>query len=306
MAIDGLFLGGILNVTDPIIGFQLYKWSWLMLLIFAGVIWLAFRYGQWEAYRPLWGMYYAFKAKSKAAFIFNRRMHAELVSEASAKCIFDYKTWFKESGPVKYDFENNVFEPVTPWPGPLSKIQALIWYYPCAFLDIDPLMGALYKFGGSNHDVDIAKKMQNYEWDDAHSVTSGGILIDIILDADNWSVPTSPQHRTLERLAEQWNEANPKDQIHAYPKLQRFFTEGTLEVPKGIKFCETVPWPRMDAGCPVDVEDNAMDGARRQEEAEDEEKQAEPFQKYYFPMLMCGLGLALLIVMLKFILKFTS
>jgi hypothetical protein len=297
LANEVLWVGGLLNITDPIFGIQLYKWSWLFLLITAGMIWLAYRYGKWEGYKPLWGIYYAFKAKSKAVFIFNRRLHAELLSERDAKCIFKYKEWFTE--PCKYNFETKQFDPVPNWPM-LGWLQKKIWYYPQAFLDIDVAHGMLYKFGGTNHDVDIAKKMQNYEWDDAHSVNSGGILIDIILDADSWSVSTSPQHRIIERTAEQWNEANPDDQIHAYPKMQRYFLEGKLQVPLGIHPVELTSWPRMDAGCPVNIEDNTMAGARRQEEKDEDEKQNNPFSKYYMPLAIGGFGFAILILIFRF------
>lgn len=290
----GLFLGGIFNIVDPIFSIQLYKWSWGLLLFLALVIWLAYRYGKWEPYKPLWGIYHAFKAGSKAAFIFNRRMTAELLSERDAKCIFA--------------FEDLDFEGLRTWgdlggrripvlSGILDWLWKKLWYYPTVFLpNIDPLHGIMYKLSHVNMDVEIAKKMQNYEWDDKHSVLSGGIMLDIILDADRWSVKDSPQHKAIVRAASAWNEVNGKDQIWAYAKFARKVMSGELECPEGVRMVEIVPWPRMDAGCPINIEDNVMAGARRQEAKDDEEQNNSPFAKYYFPLAVGGFLFAALLL----------
>ena len=292
-----LFIGGILNIVDPIIGMQLYKWSWVFLLILAGVIYLAYRYGKWEPFRPLWGMYYAFKASSKAAFIFNRNMHAELISERDAKCIFDYSKW---------DYENiGTWGVNVPIIGRvLNWIQIKIFYYPCVFLDIDPLHGMLYKFGGVNKDVEIAKKLQNNEWDDSPSVTSGGILIDMILDADSWSVKGSKQHKIIERTAELWNETNPDDQIHSYVKLQRYFNLNIIPIPDGISHRNIVSWSRMDSGCPTNIFGASQAGAKRQEAKNAEDEGNNPFGKYYIPLAVAAFGFAIIILMFRFGAKF--
>ena len=296
---SGLFLGGIFNIVDPIVGQQLYKWSWVFLLICAGAVWLIYRYGKWEPYKPLWGMYYAYKGVSKAAFIFNRILHAEMLSERDAKCIFDYS---------KADYEGmNRWGDLNPsglrFPiisTVLDFIQMKLWYYPTAFLDIDPLTAILYKVGGVNMDVQIAKKLQNYEWDDCPSIHSGGILIDMILDADNWTIKDSPQHKIIVDTAERWNELNPTDQIHSYLKFYKKIKSGELNCPLGIVLDIVVPWSRMDSGCPVRMLGAEQAGAKRQEARDIEEDNTNPLTKYYMPIIMGTFGIAALILIIRF------
>jgi len=297
-----LFMGGILNVT--LFGIPLYFFSWAFLLVIAGLIWLVYSLVSWKAFEPLHGIYYAFKAKSKAAFIFNVNLQSELISEAKAKCIFDYAKDFAGMNPVKYDFKTNEFVELPILPGPLGAFQRRFWYYPSAFLDIDLLHGMLYKLGGANHDVEIAKKMQNYEWDAKHSVTSGGVLIDMIFDANNWSVQTSPEHKICVRLAEVWNEQNPKDQVHAYSKLQRYINEGKIAAPYGFKSTFVCKWARTDCGCPVIINNNAMAGARRQMAADLVDQNKHPFDKWLWPLILAGGGIAVLILLMRFALHF--
>ena len=291
-------MGGLFNIADPIFGQPMYLYGFGLLLMAAGLVHLAYRYGSWEKFRPLWGMYYAFKAKSKAAFIFNRRMHAELVSEATAKCIFDYKQALSASGPVKYNFDTHEYEPLSS-SGLVGKIQGIIWYYPAAYLDIDWAHQFLYKLGGANHDVDIAKKMQKYLWDDFPSLHSGGILIDFVLDAGNWTIRTSPEHVICERLADTWNETNPEDQIHSYAKLQKYLLMGIIPAPEGLSVVENAPWTRVDAACPTSTPSNLFAGARRQQELDDLEKRKNPYGQYIPLMAFGGLGFAALILAVR-------
>jgi len=298
---SGLFLGGIFNIVDPIVGQQLYKWSWVFLIICAGAVWLIYRYGRWEPYRPLWGMYYAYKGKSRAAFIFNRRLHAELVSERDAKCIFDYSKAEYEGMRRWGDFNRNGTGMRIPIVSSvLDFIQMKLWYYPTAFLEIDPLTALMYKLGGVNMDVEIAKKMQSYEWDDTPAINSGGILIDIILDADNWTVKDSPQHKIIETTTEKWNELNPNDQIHSYTKFYRKIKSGEIKCPDGISIEIVVPWVRMDAGCPVTILGAQQAGAKRQEAKDVEEENTNPLSKYYYPIIIGTFGIAALILILRF------
>ena len=67
MAGTTLFLGGIFNVVDPFIFVQIYIWLWVLITFISICMWVLFRYGVWEKYKVLWGLYYAFKAESNAA-----------------------------------------------------------------------------------------------------------------------------------------------------------------------------------------------------------------------------------------------
>lgn len=283
MSNEILWMGGILNYTDPLFGWQMYIWSWVFLIVLAGIAWLAWRYGQWEPYKPLWGLFYAFKGRSSAAFIFNMGLICELLSERHAKCIFDYSKW-------KYEG--------------LNKFQALIFNYATVFIpELDLAHALLYKFGGVNMDVDIAKRMQNYEWESASSVTTGGIHVDMILDADDWSVQDSPQHKAIAAQCETLNEANPADQIHSYSKYQRLLIENKIQPAPGIKPFVTIPWTRIDSAFPIRVGNNTMSGARRQAAIEMEEEDATQFSKYYLPILFGCFGFAIVLLLIRVGLK---
>ena len=280
MSNEVLYLGGIFNYTDPLFGFQLYIWSWLALIFLSVIAWLAWRYGQWEPFKPLWGLYHAFKASSNAAFIFNMALICELWSERQAKCIFDYSKW--------------TYEGIAAWQKPFFN-------YATAFLpDLDFAHALLYKYGGRNMDVEIARKMQNNEWEEASSVNAGGIHTDMILDADSWSVRASPQHKIVEKFCETHNQANESDQIHSYPKFQRLLSERVITAPEGIKPFVTIPWVRIDSTFPIDVGDNTTLGAVRQAAIEMENEDATSLSKYYFPILGGGFGFALLLLAMRF------
>ena len=158
----------------------------------------------------------------------------------------------------------------------------------------------LYKFGGRNLDVDIAKKLQNFEWEAASSVVTGSIHVDLILDSDRWSVRDSQQHGIVEMLATQWNDANPDDQIHAYPKFQKYLIDGKIECPPGIIKGITVGWTRIDQAFPINVANSEAAGPVREMALEMEQEEAMEFRKYYFYILGGGLGFAILIVLIRF------
>ena len=271
-----LFLGGLLNIVDPFIGLTLYMWLWIILSFFSICAWLAFRYGVWEKYKVLWGLYYAFKAQSNAVFIFSMSLAAELLSEAQAKCIFDYS---------KYEYEGFSSNKLIAW------FERKVFNYATVFIDdLDPLTALIYKYGKRNMDVEIAKKMQNYDWEESPSVSIGGTNTDIILDADNWTIKNSHQHKAIVAFCEQWNESNDTDQIHTYSRFQKYILNGKIgqcEALARIKPTVTIPWIRIDSAFPIDIEDNEQAGARRQH-AEDEMNNDKNFFNKYIPHILIG------------------
>lgn len=291
-----LFLGGIFNIVDPFLGVQIYIWMWLIILMLSVGFWLAFRYGVWEKYRAMWGLYLAYKAMSKAAFIFNLELVLELWSEARAKCIFDYSK-IRYTGFEEYPWSQG---------GPLrSWIERRIFNYATVYLpDLDPLLAILYKFGKRNMDVEIATHEQNGEWDDSpSSVSVSGIDTDIILDADSWTVETSRQHKEIERFCEMHNQANPKNQIHTYLKFQRLLLDGTIK-PEGsylqnIKPMVVIPWSRIDAVFPIYVKDNEEGGARRQQAKDEDEADKNEFSRFIPYVLGGGFIFAFAILMAR-------
>jgi hypothetical protein len=281
MANAPLFMGGLFNYSDPILNQPLYIYLWLMLIALSILCWLGWRYGSWKSFEAMHGLYYAFKAGSQAAFVFNSGLVADLVSEKEAKNIFDYSKWSYEG---------------------LSKVQAFLFNYATIFLPkLDFAHAILYKFGGRNLDVEIAKSLQNFEWEATSSVVLGGTHVDLVLDSDRWSIRESPQHEIVESLATQWNDANPTDQIHAYPKFQKYLIEGKIDCPPGIIKGLTISWTRIDQAFPINVANSEAAGPVREMALEMEQEEAMEFRKYYFYILGGGLGFAILIVMIRFI-----
>ena len=287
MVTPPLFLGGIFNYGDPLFNQPVYLWGFLFGTIITVLCWITWRYVIWARYTPVHGIYYAFKAHSQAAFIFNKGLISELLSERHAKCIFDYSKWSYEG---------------------LSKIQAFLFNYTSVFLDIDLAHALIYKFGGKNMDVQIAKKLQGNIWESESSITTGGIHCDMILDIEDWSVPESPQHAIVESIATQWNEANPNDQVHAYPLFQKMLLPSKdggvhrppkLNCPPGLCATAIIPWVRIDAAFPIVVANNEAAGAIRELAKELEDADAQEFSKYYFPILGGCFGFAILLLLIR-------
>lgn len=285
MATAPLFLSGIFNYGDPIFNQPIYLWGFLFATIIIVLCWISWKYVTWARYTPVHGIYYAFKAHSQAAFIYNKGLISELLSERHAKCIFDYSKWSYEG---------------------LSKVQAFLFNYATVFLpELDFAHAIIYKFGGKNMDVQIAKRLQGNIWESESSITTGGIHCDMILDIDDWSVPTSHQHAIIESTAQQWNDANPDRQVHAFPLFQKMLLNGTINCPPGISPTATIPWVRIDAAFPVVVANNEAAGAIRELARELELDEQTEFSKYYFPILGGCFGFAVLLLLIRIImLKF--
>ena len=274
-----VFLGGIFNITDPFFHWQLYIWTWIGACIFSVVCWVAWRYGPWEGYKAMWGLYYAFKAESNAAFISGLQLYFIMRSESDAKCIFNYRGW---------DYE-------LPRGRLPEGIRRIFFNYATAFIDLDWAHALVYKFGHRNMDVEIAKSLQNHEWEEAPSTTIGGIRTDIILDADLWVPRDTPQHKAIEEFCYGWNEAHIDDQIHSYPKFQRMMSAGMFQPPVGVKKEIVIPWVRIDSAFPIAKEDNETAGWKRQAAEEMASEEQSALSKYYMPILGGGFGMAALI-----------
>ena len=294
-----LFLGGIFNITDPVFHIQLYFWFYLLMVIVACIVYAGFRYGTWKQYAPLHGLYYAFKAGSNAAFIFGADLVGELVSERSAKCIFDYAKWqYDLSGVAKGLRSRN----------PITRVKSFIhnrfFYYPTAFLDIPWDKALLWKFGGVNQDVEIAKKLQNYKWEESPSVVVTGVPVDIVLDCDKWTFPNSPQHKAIEEAVSEWNDINPDDQVHSYSLFQKYMMQGKILCPPGVKRTFTVPWVRIQTAFPLNLEENIYGGDRRQTAEDIFTDETHAVNRFILPILIGGIGLAAMILIFRFAARF--
>ena len=291
---NSLFLGGLLNIVDPVLGLQLYIWCWLGLFVLAGFIHLIFYFGRWKPFKALHGLYYAWKAGSNAAFIFDSNLHGELIDEKTAKCIFDYS---------KEEYELEI--PIIPVIGKFVKyIYTKTFYYPTAYLDnIDPLHAIVYKFGGVNKDVEIARVLEGGDWERSPSVTCGGVDVDIIVDSYSWTIRESKNHKTIERYARHWNENNPTDQIHSYMKFQKYLLTNLIICPE-LECDLLVPWIRTQTGLPLDLQESDWAGKRRQMAEQDYNADMLLKNKLALWVLGAGVGLALLITTVRLITHF--
>ena len=273
-----LFLGGIFNIVDPVIGWQLYIWGWIILIVLAVFAWIGWYFAGWKPYKPFHGIWHAYKAGSNAAIIGDSALICEMVSERIAKCIFDYS---KE----EYVHEN--------------LLDRLVNYYPLAYLDnIDMLHALLYKFGGVNKDVEIARRLQNGEWERYPSVETCGVDVEIIIDTDNWTIRDSRQHKAIEREARVWNKNNPTDQIHSYVKFQKKLIAGDIicgEVKKEF----LVDWTRINRGFTTNMEASEYVGKTIQ--MSEMEYNADTVFKNQIALyiLFAGLGLAALLIVVR-------
>jgi hypothetical protein len=118
------------------------------------------------------------------------------------------------------------------------------------------------------------------------------------LDADNWSVRTSPQHAIVESTSEQWNDANPNDQVHAYPKFQKMLFDGRIVCPPGLRRTVVIPWSRIDSSFPLGMTNKAPGPVREMAlEMENEDKIS--MSQYYLPLLIGSLGIAAFIILAR-------
>ena len=281
-----LFMNGLLNISDPVLHWPIFAWMWIGLWIFSALAYAFFHFGKWKAFGPLQGLYYAYKDGSNAAVIFDGMLIGEFVPERTAKCIFDYSKW------------NYELEGVSGW------FKKRIFYYPTAFLDnVDFLHALVYKFGKVNMDVSIARKLEGGEWERYPSVVCSGVPVDIIVDTDNWTIRSTPQHKAIEREALAWNELHPNDQVHSYSKFQRYLLQGKI-VCDEIKKDYDVSWTRINFGFTTDMEATEYTGKIIQISEQDYNADQMNKNKLGWGVLLGGVGFAVLLLVIRLITHF--
>lgn len=289
-----LFMGGLFNVIDPVLGWTLYMWSWIALIILIGIAWAFWYYRGWKPFEPLHGLYYAMKNGSTVAFIFDATLVGEMVAERDAKCIFRYAD--DEYEIEIPDIRIPILRNLIVW------YKTKIFYYPTKYLDISPLKAIVYKIAGVNKDVEIARLLEGGVWERSASVVCSGVPVDIVIDMDNWTIKNSRQHKAIVASAKMWNELNPTDQIHSYRKYAEYLKkENGIPTPPELTPQVIVPWQRIDAAFPLDLDENEWAGKKRQmaKDMEDEESGIMNRLSIY---LLCGeLGIAALLLIVRLV-----
>ena len=302
-------MGGLFNITDPVLGITLYLWSWVFFLILIPIVWAMFHFMKWKPLAPMHGLFYAQKNGSTVAWTFDAFLAGDLVSERDAKCIFDYSDHnFLKIGlslATDKNFDGDAYEigvPNVPFvKGILTWLYVKMFYYPTVYLDnITPLQAIVYKIGRVNKDVEIARKLEGGVWERSAAVVCAGVPVDIVVDMDKWTIKGSSQHNAVVRLALEWNEKNPTDQIHSYQKFQRYVDDNLIPRVRELTIESIIPWQRIDAAFPLDLDKNEWAGKIRQMAKVQEEGEQMQLNKFALYILVGGLLLAVVILLMRF------
>ncbi len=183
-----LFLGGALNWS--VFGIPYYLWIILFMIIIGLIIGACFWFFFWWKLTPYHGIFWAHIRKIGASFVFDENQHFDLITDRSAKVIFN------ETFAQAQDAEDDHTE--------------------------------------------------------SQPATLGKVRCDFIFDPDKWTYPNSIQHRTIEDIADQWNENNPDDQIRTLSKFSKYLSDGVFDNGfadkiKVLKRHYIVPWWRIKA-----------------------------------------------------------
>ena len=247
------------------------------------------------------GLYYALKNGSTVAFIFDSFLVGELVSERDAKCIFNYAEDEYEIDVPDHKFLDKVpgFKKIQIW------LRTYFYYYPTNYIDtITPTQAIIYKVGKVNKDVEIARLLEGGKWERSASVVCAGVPVDIVVDMDRWTLRKTAQHKAVVRSARAWNELNPKDQIHSYQKYQDYLLNSKIVCPKEIQIGFTVPWQRIDAAFPLELDENEWAGKKWQKSKDDEDAELGIDKKFATYLIIAGVGFAFLVLAARWSLVF--
>jgi len=285
-----MFLNGALNTA--FLGIPLYIYIWVFLVIMTALVYAGMYYLKWKPLTPLHGLYYALKNQSTVAFIFDSFLVGELVAERDAKCIFNYADDEYEIDIPDHPFLDNLpmFKKVQTW------WYTKIFYYPTLYLkDITPTKAMVFKIGKVNKDVEIARLLEGGNWERSAAVVCAGVPVDIVVDMDKWTLKGTAQHKAIVRVARGWNEANPTDQIHSYQKFQAYLMDNKIPCPKGIQITHLIPWQRVDAAFPLDLDENEWAGKKRQMAKDLEDSELGLDKKFATYLIIAGVGFAFLV-----------
>jgi hypothetical protein len=288
---NNLFLGGLFNNSLFDIPLHVYM-NFILFPIIILFTFAAFYFLKWKPYTPLHGLYYAMRNGSTVAFVFDAFLVGDLVAERDAKCIFNYA-----DDEYEIDLpECPKFVPEKLW----TWFHTYFYYYPTHYLpDISPIDAIIWRIAGVNKDVEIAMKLEGGTWERSATVVCAGVPVDIVVDMDKWTIKGSPQHKAIVRSARDWNEIHPDDQIHSYKKYQQKLLAREITCPKELKSESLVPWHRIDAAFPLDLDENEWAGKKWQKSKDDEDADYLDVKRITIYLLAGGLLLDLVMLVFK-------
>jgi hypothetical protein len=290
---NNLFLGGIFNISDPLLSLPLHIYlNFILFPMIIGFTWAGFYFLKWKPYTPLHGLYYAMRNGSTVAWIFDAFLVGDLVAERDAKCIFNY---------AEDEYEIDIPECPRGIPERLwIWFHTYFYYYPTHYLpDISPTDAIIWRIAGVNKDVEIAMTLEGGTWERSATVVCAGVPVDIVVDMDKWTIKQSAQHKAIVREARAWNEIHPTDQIHSYKKFQQKLLTGEMACPRELKKEFLIPWQRIDAAFPTELDENEWAGKKWQKSKDDEESDTLEIRKFTIYIFVGGLLLDFIMLMFK-------
>jgi hypothetical protein len=271
------WLSGIFNNTFLGIPYWGYLAGAIILLIIFAELLLWWFYK--KPFEPLWGLYDAMWDGVNAVFIGNESNHFDLVAENRAKLIHPHSEYLQ-----LYD---QFFEERYPRPSKLipniekikrtSRIGKLLF--------------------GHNYDMTVARTLE-LGITDVPIVAAGGTPLEIVYDLDNWTSLNHPEkYKEIYRLVEMYNESHPEDEIFSYEKFCRYCNNGNIDYRNtSLRPKYTVPWNRIKAMFPHDIDNALFEGTNRQRAADMEN--AEKGDQKTLAYVILGLGFAAFLLMI--------
>lgn len=232
----GLFMGGLFNIG--LFGLPIYIWCWLGTLALAGIMYVLLYFALWKPMDPLKGVFFAQKHDTNVSLILDKYGAGEMVAENEAKCLIDVEDPNEVEIPDKYRRLEEIPE--------------------------TPLEAILRKYTGKNRTVKFVERVGGCPLERSANVRVQGVRCDLIVDSDNWTIKTSPQHKAILRTIEQYNEQNENDQIFTYKKFWDRIAEGKIACPKEIHPVEVINWSRIDAEFPLYITEASYAGKKRE------------------------------------------
>jgi hypothetical protein len=206
------FFGGIFNNT--LFGVQYYFFLVPVVLLMYFVAYAYWVFMRWGVMTPFQGLWHAVNAMTEVVVVSDLRLNLVLLSEASAKLIFDKDRYNK----IVMD-TTSLF------------VQFRMWIKPV------------------DQAVHIAKFLQG-SWDSKPMTNIGSVPAGLLIDAFGWTKATSPQRIAIGKEVDIWNDIHQDDQIHSLSKAWEYMDSGLLPTPPGVELYVIVPWVRIDNAYP--------------------------------------------------------
>lgn len=279
----GMFLGGILNYLDPIVGWQLYVWVIIGMLVLCGIVYALMYYIVWSPLQCVGGIFYGLKTRTHAALVLSKSRRADIITETEAKAIFDVEN--------PNDFE---------YDGSLGRIKD----YPSAEHPENFFDALERKITGRNRTLQYIEAITNQPIPREGHASVSGCPLEIVSDEDDWTVKGSRQNNAIRDACLDWNSKHPDDLILTYLQFRDKVLTNQMPCPRGVQMTTTISWKRIDDSFPLIINPNAAAGRIREISGLLKAQDKKEVAKYALYILVLSFGLAGLIMIYKLVVHF--